>query len=147
MSRICCGSLPKFSKLFSLWSMDCLFHRFHENPLITINYCANKNSQSSSRQKVGIGNSNVICTAAWSLRSQRRWMITFRVSRKWREMYVGHARLSVSVSVYLSVCPSPHARTTTRTRMQLWGMIGVPPNCALLGRFFSRWRSFVAVTT
>jgi len=37
-------------------------------------------------------------------------MTTFRVSRKRREMYIGHARLSVSVylSVCLSVAACPH---------------------------------------
>ena len=38
-------------------------------------------------------------------------IITFRVSRRRREMYCGHARLC------LSVCPRPHAHTIARTRM------------------------------
>ena len=40
-------------------------------------------------------------------------IITFRISRRRREIYIGHARLSV----WLSVCPSPHAYTTARTQM------------------------------
>jgi len=48
---------------------------------------------------------------AWlSVRSEVQ-MITFRVSRRWRQMYSGHGHLC------LSVCPSPHSRTTTWTRM------------------------------
>jgi len=44
--------------------------------------------------------------------------ITFRMSRRSREMYIGHARLCVCVSV----CLSPNSHTTARTRMQLtWG--------------------------
>jgi len=35
-------------------------------------------------------------------------LITFRVSRRRREMYCGHARLSVSVSVCLSAAACPH---------------------------------------
>ena len=38
--------------------------------------------------------------------------ITFRVSRRRREMYCGHPRL-----VCLCVCPRPHAYTIARTRM------------------------------
>jgi len=38
-------------------------------------------------------------------------VITFRVSRRRREMYCGHPRLCVSV------CPRPHAYTIERTRM------------------------------
>jgi len=40
-------------------------------------------------------------------------VIAFRVSRRRREMYTGHARLSVCVSV----CPSHHSHTTAQTRM------------------------------
>ena len=40
-------------------------------------------------------------------------VITFRVSRRPREMYCGHARLCVS----LCVCLRPHAHTIARTRM------------------------------
>jgi len=56
------------------------------------------------------------------------------VSRRRREMYCGHARLCVC----LSVCPRPHAHTIARTRMQLGGVVDdapVPPSCALLGGF------------
>jgi len=38
-------------------------------------------------------------------------LITFRMRRRRGEMYIGHRR------VCLSVCPSPHSHTATRTRM------------------------------
>ena len=40
-------------------------------------------------------------------------VVTFRVSStsRRREVYIGHARLCVSV------CPSPHSHTIARTRM------------------------------
>jgi len=41
----------------------------------------------------------------------------------------------VPVCVYLSVCPRPHAHTIARTRLQLGGVVGDAPSCALLGRF------------
>ena len=37
-------------------------------------------------------------------RKKRASFITFRVSRRRREIRIGHARLSVCVSVYLFVC-------------------------------------------
>jgi len=40
-------------------------------------------------------------------------VITFRVRRRRREMYCGHPRLCVC----LSVCPRPHAHIATWTRM------------------------------
>jgi len=45
--------------------------------------------------------------------------ITFRVRHSRGEMYIGHGRLSVC----LSVCPSPHSNTTARTQMTdvTWG--------------------------
>jgi len=46
--------------------------------------------------------------------------VTFRVSRRRREMYIGHTRLCVCVCVCVcvSVYPSPHSHTTApRTRM------------------------------
>ena len=42
-------------------------------------------------------------------------VITFRVSRRRREMYIGHDRLCDCVC--LSVCPSPHSHTTAKIRM------------------------------
>jgi len=45
------------------------------------------------------------------------FIITFRVSRRRREMYCGRARLCVCLCVCLSVCPRPHAHTIARTRM------------------------------
>jgi len=42
-------------------------------------------------------------------RNDDRQSITFRVSRRRREVYIGHARLSV--------CPSPQSHTTPRTRV------------------------------
>jgi len=56
-------------------------------------------------------------------------VITFRASRRRREMYCGHARLRVCVcvcpclSVCLSVCPRPHPHTIARTRMKLGGVV------------------------
>jgi len=41
--------------------------------------------------------------------------ITFRVSRRRREMYCGHARLCLCVC--LCVCPQSHAHTIARTRV------------------------------
>ena len=52
-------------------------------------------------------------------------IITFRVSRRRREMYIGHARLSVRVSVRRRIPTVLHGRA--------W--LGVPPSCALLGGF------------
>jgi len=45
--------------------------------------------------------------------------LTFRMSRRPREMYCGHARLCVClcVCVCLSLCPRPHTHTIARTRM------------------------------
>jgi len=42
-----------------------------------------------------------------------RAIITFRVSRRRRKMYIGHARLCVGG---LPVCPRPYAHNTARTR-------------------------------
>jgi len=41
------------------------------------------------------------------------FLVIFRVSRGWREMYCGHTRLCVCVSVCLRL----HAYTIARTRM------------------------------
>jgi len=49
--------------------------------------------------------------------------VTFRVSRRPREMYCGHTRLCVC----LCVCPRPHAHTIARTRMLLGGVVGDAP--------------------
>ena len=62
-----------------------------------------------------------------SPRHAGRLLVTFRVSRRQREMYCGHARLCVFLSVCLSVCPRPHAHTHARTRMQLGGAVGDAP--------------------
>jgi len=43
---------------------------------------------------------------------------------------VGHARLSVCVSVCLSLAAFPHSWTDPDVS---WGMIGGEPSCALLG--------------
>ena len=42
-------------------------------------------------------------------------LITFRMSRRRREMYIGHSPLCV--------CPSPHSHTTARTRMYNLGNV------------------------
>jgi len=41
-------------------------------------------------------------------------LVTFRVSRRRREMYCGHAHLCVCVCVCLSVCPRLHAYSIAR---------------------------------
>jgi len=53
-------------------------------------------------------------------------IITFRVSRRPREMYCGHARLCVCVSVRPHYCTDPDV---------IWGSGRDAPNCALLGGF------------
>ena len=63
-------------------------------------------------------------------------IITFRVSRRRREMYCGHARVSVCLSISLSV----RGRMPTLLHRPgipdvTWGVMGMPPSCALLGRF------------
>ena len=45
------------------------------------------------------------------------FVVTFRVGRRRREMYCGHARLYVCLCVCVCVCPRPHAYTIARTRM------------------------------
>jgi len=56
-------------------------------------------------------------------RSSVYCFITFRVSRRPREMYCGHARLCVCVCV----CPRPHAYTIARTGILLGGVLGDAP--------------------
>jgi len=56
-------------------------------------------------------------------------LITFRVSRRQREMYTGHALLCVCLSAVPPACP--HYCTDPDVT---WGMAGVPCSCALLGR-------------
>ena len=48
--------------------------------------------------------------------------------------------LVTRVCVSVCLCPLPHAHTTARTRIQLGGVVGVPPSCALLGGFAIRAR-------
>jgi len=58
-----------------------------------------------------------------------RVIITFRLSRRRREMFSGHVRLCVYMSVrgrMPTYCTDPDVT---------WGMVGVPLSCALLGRF------------
>jgi len=59
---------------------------------------------------------------------QSETLITFRVSRRRREMYCGHARLCVCLSeaACLHYCTDPDV-----TR----GVVGDAPSCALLGGF------------
>jgi len=58
-------------------------------------------------------------------------LITFRMSRRRREMYCGHPRLCVCVcvSVCLSTAVCPHYCTDPDVA---WGMVEVAPSCALL---------------
>ena len=60
-------------------------------------------------------------------------LITFRVSRRRREMYCGHSRLCVCLSVCLSAAACLHYCTDPDVT---WGrVVGMPPSCALLGGF------------
>jgi len=59
-------------------------------------------------------------------------LITFRVSRRRREMYIGRARLHVCLSVFLSAAACPHYCADPDAT---WGIIGVIPSCAPLGGF------------
>jgi len=58
--------------------------------------------------------------------------ITFRVSRRRREMYIGQVRLCVCLSVCLSAAACPHYYTDPDVT---WGMVGAPRICALFGGF------------
>ena len=86
----------------------------------------NKVAFCSWRQKVTTIVSTVITTCTW--------VFTFRVSRRPREMYCGHARLCVC----LSVCVSVHGRIPTLLHgpgCNLGEWSGMPSSCALLGGF------------
>jgi len=63
------------------------------------------------------------------------WLIWlyFAWMTRWREMYIGHARASVCVSVCLTVCPSP--KLLHGPRCNFGELQGVPPSCALLDVF------------
>ena len=61
-------------------------------------------------------------------------LITFRVSRRRREMYIGHARLCVCLCVCVTV-PRPMSTLLHGPGCNLGGMVGVPPSCALVGGF------------
>jgi len=58
--------------------------------------------------------------------------VTFRVSHRRHEVYIGHVRLSVCVSVCLSIAAFQHYCMDPDVS---WGIVGVPPSCALLGGF------------
>jgi len=60
------------------------------------------------------------------------FVITFRMSHRWCKMYSGHARLCVYVCVSVP-CRIPVL--LHRSRYITWGMVRVPPSCALLGGF------------
>jgi len=53
-------------------------------------------------------------------------------------MYIGHSRLCVSLSVCVSVCPSPHSHTTASIRMQL-GVNG--RSCSLVVHYWADLQS------
>ena len=57
------------------------------------------------------------------------FVITFRMSRRRREMYTGHARLCVCRSV--AACPRSYCTDSDVT----WGIVGVSPSCAVFGGF------------
>jgi len=65
-----------------------------------------------------------------------RWslsLVAFRVSRRRREMYSGHPRLCVCLSVYPRPAACLHYCTDPGVT---WGSgRGCPPSCALLGGF------------
>jgi len=65
-----------------------------------------------------------------------RYVITFRVRHSRSEMYIGHGRLCVCVSVCLPVCLSLVAFKHYCTDLDVsWGMIGVLSSCAQLCGF------------
>jgi len=69
-------------------------------------------------------NDHVVCFCFFSIVSVCAcvciiMLITFRVSHRQWEMYVGQVDLCVCLSVFsLSVSPSPHAHTSPRTRIR-----------------------------
>jgi len=70
-------------------------------------------------------------------------LITFRVSRRPREMYIAHERLCVCLCVCLYAAAFPHYCTDPDVT---WGMVEVPPSCALWG-ICNRCTGFVVITT
>jgi len=52
------------------------------------------------------------------------------MSRRRREMYIGHARLCTCVCLSLTACPYYYTDPNLTLRM-----VGVPSSCALLGGF------------
>jgi len=62
--------------------------------------------------------------------SRDQYIHQFIVTRRRREMYIGHARLCVCVCLSLAACP--HYCTDPDVTC---GMVGVPCSCALLGGF------------
>jgi len=66
-------------------------------------------------KSVFIGSPFYIILPVDAMRNQSAtyYISPFRVRRSRVEMYSGHGRLCVCVSV----CPSPHSHTTARTRM------------------------------
>jgi len=56
-------------------------------------------------------------------------VITFRMSHRWREMYIGHAHLYVC-RLSLAACPRYDMDPDVT-----WEVVGVPSSCAALGRF------------
>ena len=58
--------------------------------------------------------------------------ITFRVNRRRREMWCGHARLCVCLCVCLSAAACLHYCTDPDVT---WGVVGDAPSCAMLGGF------------
>jgi len=83
-------------------------------------------------------------------RRRMRWLyrcfclITFRVSRRRREMYSGHARLSVCVSVCLSAAACPHYCTD---RDVTWRSGRDASQLCAIGRICNRCTGCVAMAT
>jgi len=67
-------------------------------------------------------------------------LVTFRVSRRRREMYCGQPRLCVC----LSVCPRPYC---TDPDVTFGSGRGCPPGCAVLGGFAIGGAGCVAMAT
>jgi len=76
-------------------------------------------------------------------------LITFRASRRRREMYIGHARLCACVSVCacLSLAAFPHYCTDPDVGLIWGGMVGVSPSLCTVGQICNRYTSFVPITT
>jgi len=90
--------------------------------------------------EIADGHSNPLALAPFD----RSHIITFRVSHRQREMYIGHVRLCVHLSVCLSIAACPHYCTDLDVTLGNGG--GAPWLCTI-GRICNRCTDFVAMTT